>query len=87
MSTFGSRSNSIDSISNEFRLSDEMIGVDASHNKTMIMSCKIKMNRKRERELSIEKPKLSASPTPEKFLQRMSQQYGEYIVKIKHIKK
>ncbi len=49
MSVFGSRSNSIDSINNDFRLSDEKQGVDVSNNVTL-MSCKIKIIRGRERE-------------------------------------
>jgi hypothetical protein len=86
MSVFGSRSNSIDSINNDFRLSDDKPGVDVSNNATL-MSCKIKIKRGRERELCVSSSPVSSSPTPEKFLRRMTQQYGEYIVKIKHIKK
>lgn len=93
MSLFGSRSNSVDSrsnsvdsIINEFRLSDDKYSIDTSNNSAN-PSHKIQVNIKRIRELSIMSPSVSSSPTPENFVRKMSLQYGEYIVKKKHIKK
>ena len=83
MSVFGSRSSSIDSLNN--RNSDESIPMfDTSNNK--VLSLHNPMALKRRRELSFSET-VAPSPTPESFLLKMTQQYGDYVISLKNIKR
>ena len=85
MSVFGSRSSSIDSLNNSNRNSDESIPMfDTSNNK--VLSLHNPMAPKRRRELSFSET-VSPSPTPENFLHKMHQQYGDYVISLKNIKR
>ena len=85
MSVFGSRSSSIDSLNNSNRNSDDSLPIlDNSNNK--LLSLHNPMVPKRRRELSFSET-VSPSPTPENFLRKMDQQYGEYVISLKNIKR
>lgn len=84
MSVFGSRSNSIDSLNNNSRNSNDSIVNDVSNN--CILSLHNPQAMKRRRELSFS-DNVSPSPTPENFLRKMEQQYGDYVISLKNIKR